>query len=68
MSLHFCFWKWWYTALTHKIEQLSWELHQSLLGELMWVVFEFVEGNKLNDVRLGILLVNNTVESLFVTI
>ena len=39
----------------HPVEQLAWDLPQGCPGQHLRVLFELVEGHKLNDVRFHIL-------------
>ena len=53
LSLSLCVWH--NLHLSHVVEQLGWNLHQSLLGEEMWIVLEIIEGHELYNVRSHIL-------------
>ena len=54
--------------LAHPVEQLSWHLHESLLGEEVRIVLEVVEGNELHDVRSHVLAVSLGVERLVIAV
>ena len=57
-----------YALLTHPVEELTWDLHECLLGEHVRVTLVVVEGDKLNDVSGHVLTVGLRVERFIVTI
>ena len=50
-------WVWCNALFLEEVEKLAWDLFESLLGELGWIVPELTEWNKLHDVSLHVLLV-----------
>ena len=50
-------WIWHNTLSSEVVEHLAWDLLQSFLGKLHWVVLEVPEGHKLNNIRRHLLSV-----------
>ena len=48
-------WHWYDVVLSHEVEKLSWDFHESFLCKKMWIVLEFIERNELHDISGHIL-------------
>jgi hypothetical protein len=68
LSLSFSSWKWHNTTFSHVVYQLVREFLQSFFSEQRWVIFKFIEWNKLYNICRSIPLQYVRVESFIIPV
>jgi len=68
LALGFGLWVWLDSPLSHEVEELAWDLIESLFGKKMGIVLELVVRHKLHNISFTVLPEGLRVERLVVTV